>query len=261
MNKDFSELAEGKKIYFASDFHLGAPNDQESRLRESKIVEWLDQIKEDAAAVFLVGDIFDFWFEYKYSIPKGFIRFLGRVAELSDSGIPVIFYTGNHDMWMADYFPVELNVELERHPKDYQIGNKKFHIGHGDGLGPGDRTYKMLKKVFANKFCQWLFHWLHPNLGMGLAKAWSRQSRAHNAESDGGFDPENEWIMSYCKSREEEAHFDYYIFGHRHLPIDYQLNDESRYINLGEWVTQYNYGVFDGERFELKKFESNKQPA
>ncbi|MEQ6121090.1 UDP-2,3-diacylglucosamine diphosphatase [Reichenbachiella sp. MALMAid0571] len=258
MNRDFSELTEGKKIYFASDFHLGAPNDEESRTRESKIIDWLDQIKNDAEAVFLVGDIFDFWFEYKYSIPKGFIRFLGKIAEISDSGIPIIFYTGNHDMWMADYFPMELNVQLERKPKDYLIGNKRFHIGHGDGLGPGDGTYKILKKVFANRTCQWLFQWLHPNVGMGLAKAWSRQSRAHNEESDGSFDAENEWILSYCKEKEKKVHFDYYIFGHRHLPIDYQLSEGSRYVNLGEWITQFNYGVFDGHNFEFKKFKERQ---
>jgi UDP-2,3-diacylglucosamine hydrolase len=255
MDKSFSDLKNGKKVYFASDFHLGVPDEETSRKREARIVEWLDFIKKDASVIFLVGDIFDFWFEYKHSVPKGFIRFLGKVAELSDNGISIIFYTGNHDMWMSDYFPIELNVTLERQPKDYLIGNKTFHIGHGDGLGPGDRQYKILKKVFANRACQWLFQWLHPNLGMGIAKAWSKQSRAYNENSDGSFDAENEWILTYCKNIEENCHYDYYVFGHRHLPIDYSLNERSRYINLGEWVTQFNYGEFDGTIFHLKKFE------
>lgn len=254
MDKSFSNLEKGKKVYFASDFHLGAPDEETSRKRETKIVKWLDLVKKDAAAIFLVGDIFDFWFEYRHSVPKGFIRFLGKIAELSDSGISIIFYTGNHDMWMSDYFPVELNVKLERVPKDYIIEGTSFHIGHGDGLGPGDKTYKVLKKIFANRACQWLFQWLHPNLGMGIAKAWSKQSRAHNTEADENFDPDNEWILTYCKNHQQTSSFDYYIFGHRHLPIDYPLNENSRYINLGEWITQFNYGQFDGKTFELKKF-------
>lgn len=255
MDRSFSDLKKGKKIYFASDFHLGAPDEESSRKRETKIIKWLDLIKEDASAIFLVGDIFDFWFEYRHSIPKGFIRFLGKIAELSDSGIRIIFYTGNHDMWMSDYFPTELNVSLEKEPKDYIIGNKKFHIGHGDGLGPGGTTYKVLKKIFANSICQWLFQWLHPNLGMGIAKAWSKQSRAHNEDTDGSFDADNEWILTYCKNRQQSAPSDYYVFGHRHLPIDHSLDSDSRYINLGEWITQFNYGEFDGEVFELKKFD------
>ncbi|MFY0654169.1 MAG: UDP-2,3-diacylglucosamine diphosphatase [Cyclobacteriaceae bacterium] len=255
MKTDFSELKDGKKVYFASDFHLGAPNDEESLIRETKIVDWLDSIKSDAQAVFLVGDIFDFWFEYKYSVPKGFIRFLGKVAELSDEGIEFIFYTGNHDMWMYEYFPTHLNVAIIRQPTNWNINGKNFHIGHGDGLGPGDRTYKILKKVFANSLCQWMFQWLHPNVGMGIAKAWSRQSRAHTSESDGGFDEENEWILTYCKEIDPEERSDFYIFGHRHLLIDVAVGESGRYINLGEWVTQSNYAVFDGNILELKSFD------
>ena len=258
MITDFSNLEKGKKVYFASDFHLGAPNDITSRLREDKIIRWLDAIKKDAAGIFLVGDIFDFWFEYKYSVPKGFIRFLGKIAELSDSGISIIFYTGNHDMWMSDYFPNELNVTLLREPQDHLIGGKKFHIGHGDGLGPGDRTYKLLKRIFANRLCQWLFHWLHPNLGMGLARTWSRHSRAHNLESHEPFNPDEEWILAYCEAQEKTDHRDYYIFGHRHLAIDHHLNNGSRYVNLGEWVTESNYAVYDGNDLTLKSFEDVK---
>ena len=256
MNTDFSEIPEGKKIYFASDFHLGAPDDEQSRTREGKIIRWLDSIKADASAVFLVGDIFDFWFEYKYSVPKGFVRFLGKLAELSDSGISIIFFTGNHDMWMSDYFPRELNVQIVREPTEYQMEEKRFYIGHGDGLGPGDRTYKVLKRIFANRACQWLFHWLHPNLGMGIAKYWSKQSRAHNLDSEEVFNPGNEWILTYCEKFENQTHFDYYIFGHRHLPIDFNLKDNSRYINLGEWISQCHYGVFDGKEFSFLKFDN-----
>jgi UDP-2,3-diacylglucosamine hydrolase len=158
-------------------------------------------------------------------------------------------------MWMDKYIPSELGVTLEREPKDYLIGTKTFHVGHGDGLGPGDQTYKILKKIFANKACQWLFHWLHPNIGMGIARAWSGHSRAHNDEAEAGFQPDKEWILLYCREMQQRVHKDFYVFGHRHLPIDYDLGNGSRYINLGEWVTQYRYGVFDGVHFELKHFQ------
>ena len=163
------QLAPGQKVYFASDFHLGVPDAASSRAREQKIVRWLDQVKHDAAAILLLGDIFDFWFEYRHTIPKGFIRLQGKLAEITDSGIPVLFFTGNHDMWMFDYFPQELNIPILREPISTTINGHSFYIGHGDGLGPGDHTYKLIKKVFANKACQWAFARIHPNLGIGVA--------------------------------------------------------------------------------------------
>lgn len=248
-------MSEQKKIYFASDFHLGVPNYEKSLVREKRIVKWLDEIKHDAQEIYLMGDLFDFWFEYKYTVPKGFVRLLGKIAEISDSGIPVILFTGNHDMWMFDYLPKELGVTIHRSPITKTYNGKTFFIGHGDGLGPGDKGYKFIKKVFANPFCQWLFARLHPNFAMSMANFWSRKSRLANGPKDEKFlGEENEWLVVYSKEKLKTQHFDYFVFGHRHLPLDIKLNNTSRYINLGEWITYNTYAVFDGEKLELKNF-------
>jgi UDP-2,3-diacylglucosamine hydrolase len=245
-----------KKIYFASDFHLGVPNAEESLKRERKIVKWLESIRHDAHTIYLLGDIFDFWFEYRHAIPRGFIRLQGKLAELRDAGIPIIFFTGNHDMWMFDYFPTELGIPIYRDPQVLQIGDQRFLIGHGDGLGPGDHTYKVIKKFFNSKICQWLFARIHPNLGIGIANYWSRKSRISNQKLDEKFQgEEKEFLWVYCTEREKKEHFDYYIFGHRHLPLDIRIGDRSRYINLGEWVNYTTYAVYDGKQVELKSFE------
>ena len=245
-----------KKIFFASDFHLGAPNYEASLEREKKVVRWLDSIKDEASEIFLVGDVFDFWFEYKRSVPKGFVRLQGKIAELTDRGIAVHWFIGNHDMWIFDYIPKELGVKMYTTEITREFGGKKFLIGHGDGLGPGDQGYKFIKKVFRNKVCQWLFARLHPNFGIGLANFFSRKSRVATGHNDAKFYGEDkEMLIQYCKKCLETENFDYFIFGHRHLPIDFQLNDKSRYVNLGDWITHFTYGVFDGQNFELKHFE------
>lgn len=248
----------GKKIFFASDFHLGAPNAGESLIREKKIVRWLDSIKHEAHTIFLVGDIFDFWFEYKHAIPKGFIRLQGKLAELRDEGMSVIFFSGNHDMWMFDYFPKELGIPIYREPLEMKVGSKTLLIGHGDGLGPGDYSYKFLKKIFNNPVCQWMFGFLHPNIGIGFANYCSRRSRISQKNKDSDFLGDDEWLYVYCKELEIKKHHDYYIFGHRHLPLDLQVGANSRYINLGEWVNYFTFAVFDGTNLELKKFEADQ---
>ncbi len=251
-----NNLEPGKKVYFASDFHLGVPTAEHSLARERKIVKWLDTVKHDAAAILLLGDIFDFWFEYKHAIPKGYIRLQGKLAELTDAGIPVLFFTGNHDMWMFDYFPKELNIPILREPISTNFGGKTFYIGHGDGLGPGDHTYKILKRVFNNKACQWLFARIHPNTGIGIANMWSRKSRISNIKKDEQFLGDDEWLLQYCKEVEASQHHDYYVFGHRHLPLDIPINGSSRYVNLGEWVNFCSYAVYDGESLKLEYFEA-----
>lgn len=249
-------LPAGKKIYFASDFHLGAPNNEVSLEREKKIVRWLDNVKHDAAEIFLVGDLFDFWFEYKRAVPRGYTRLLGKIAEITDSGIPVHVHTGNHDMWIFDYLPKECGVQLYREPIERHWNNKLFQIGHGDGLGPDDHGYKFIKKVFANKACQWLFARLHPNFGIWLASSMSVYSRTTTGDKDRTFLGEDkEWLVIYCKEELKKKHTDFFIFGHRHLPIEIKLNEKSTYLNLGEWLSQRTYVVFDGERCELKKWQ------
>lgn len=242
-----------KKIYFASDFHLGVPNTKDSHEREKKIVRWLDFIKKDAKEIHLVGDIFDFWYEYKYTIPKGTVRLLGKIAELTDSGIPIHFYIGNHDLWMEDYFETELNVKVHREPQTYVHNSVKLYVGHGDGLGPGDKGYKILRKIFTNKFIWWCYSRLHPNLAFYIAKSSSKRSRIITGDSDEKFlGNENEWLFLYCRDFLKTEKINYFIFGHRHLPLTLNVDDKATYINLGEWINYCTYAEFDGTKVELK---------
>lgn len=248
-------VPEGKKVYFASDNHLGAPTKEASKLREKKFVAWLDEIKDDAAAIFLLGDLFDFWAEYKTVIPKGFTRTLGKLAEITDSGIPVYFFVGNHDLWMNGYFEDELNIPVYYKPKEFTFNNKTFFIGHGDGLGPGDKGYKRMKKVFTNPLSKWLFRWLHPDIGVRVAQYLSVKNKLISGDDDAIFlGEDNEWLVQYAKKKLESKHRDYFVFGHRHLPLEINLNANSKYVNLGDWIIYYTYGVFDGETLELKTY-------
>ncbi len=245
-----------KKIYFASDFHLGAPDYDTSLVREKKIVDWLNHIAPTAKEIYLVGDIFDFWFEYKRAVPRGFVRLLGKIAELSDSGIPIHIFTGNHDMWIFDYLPKELGIELHREPIERTYFGKSYFIGHGDGLGPGDKGYKFLKKVFANKFCQWCFARLHPNFGIWLADRSSKTSRAKTGSDDEKFlGEEKEWLIQFCKEELAKKHTDYFVFGHRHLPLSHDLGNNSTYFNLGEWINYCTYLEVSDNSVELKTWK------
>ena len=249
------QLPPGKNIYFLSDFHLGAPNAATSLEREKKIVQFLSEIQDKAAALFIVGDMFDFWYEYKKVVPRGYVRLLGKLAQFTDSGIPTYFFVGNHDMWMRDYLQTELNIPVYFEPQEFHLNNKHFYIGHGDGLGPGDGGYKALKKVFRNPVCQWLFGLVPPQIGIGLADYFSRKSRAKTGSSEEVFlGEEKEWLITYCKEVLAQKKVDFFVFGHRHLPIDYCLTNDSRYINLGDWINYYTYAVFDGIDIELKSY-------
>lgn len=243
-------------IYFASDIHLGVDTILSSKEREQLFVEWLDSIKDELTELYLVGDLFDYWYEYKHTVPKGYIRFLGKLAELKDAGKEVFIFTGNHDLWMKDYFTSELDIPVYHQAISKTIQGKTFFIGHGDGLGPADRGYKFIKKVFTNKVCQWLFTRIHPNTAISLMRFFSRKSR-ESTEGHEFLGPGNEWLIQFSEDhiKNELAH-DYYIFGHRHLPIDYSLsNGSSRYLNLGDWTDFYSYAVFNGESLELKFFK------
>jgi UDP-2,3-diacylglucosamine hydrolase len=249
-----------KKIYFLSDFHLGAPDFQTSLAREKAIVGFLNEIKSSAAEIFLVGDMFDFWYEYRKVVPKGFTRLLGKLAELTDAGIPMHFFVGNHDMWMKNYFQQELNIPVYFEPQAFERNGKKIWIGHGDGLGPGDHGYKFIKKIFRNRFCQWLFGIFPPFIGMGLANYLSKRSRAQTGTTEEVFlGEENEWLIIYCKEMLKVKHYDYFIFGHRHLPIDFQLDNNSRYINLGDWIHYYTYAEMHAGDLQLKSYNGSDQ--
>lgn len=253
-------MAEEKNIYFASDFHLGVPDYENSLLREKLFVRWLDEVRSDAGEIYLMGDIFDFWFEYKTVIPKGFVRILGKLAEITDSGIPVYLFKGNHDVWAFDYLQKEINIKLFRQPEIKIFENKKFYLAHGDGLGPGDTGYKFLKKVFAFRPNQWLFNWLHPDIGTRLGLYFSKKSRYAHIAKEGRKEEINDFHdeMLYKYSLDilkENKDIDYFVFGHRHLPLDIRLNEKTRFIILGDWLTNFSYAVFDGNEIELKYYK------
>jgi UDP-2,3-diacylglucosamine hydrolase len=247
---------QNKKVYFASDQHLGAPTTETSFPREKKFVAWLDVVKQDAEAIFLLGDLFDFWFEYKTVVPKGFVRVLGKLAEIKDGGIPIHFFVGNHDLWMHDYFEKELNIPVYQAPQEFLINNKKFLIGHGDGLGPGDKGYKRMKKVFTFPLFKWFFRWLHPDLGVPLGQYMSVKNKLISGDEDATFlGEENEWLVQYCKRKLTKKHYDYFIFGHRHLPLEVKLKENSMYVNLGDWIQYFTFGVFEEHTLHLKEFK------
>lgn len=247
-------LKPGEAAYFASDFHLGAPDERRSLEREKKIVRWLDSISKDCRYLFLVGDLFDFWFEYRHVVPRGYIRFLGKLAEMSDQGVEIFLFTGNHDMWMFGYLEQQLNARVFRESIELQFTEKNILVGHGDGLGPGDYTYKFLKRIFENRLCQKLFGALHPGIGFGIARAWSSHSRVAN-HKDEQFLGDAEFLWQYSREIQAKRHHDYYIFGHRHLPLDLPVGEKSRYLNPGEWLNHCRYLRFNGQVLEMKEWE------
>lgn len=248
-----------KNIYFASDFHFGIPDHKSSLEREKKFIAWLDEIKDDAAHIYLMGDIFDFWFEYKTVVPKGFVRLLGKLAEITDAGVPISLFRGNHDVWAFDYLNKEINIRLYRKPEIIEYSGKKFYLAHGDGLGPGDHGYKFLKKVFACRLNQWLFRWLHPDLGAKMGLYFSKRSRLANIAKEGKKDATNnikdEMLVKYAKDMSgKHPEVDYFIFGHRHLPTQEKVNDKAELVILGDWITNFTYAKFDGEKLKLQYY-------
>ena len=250
-----TELPADKKVYFLSDFHLGAPDHELSLQRERRIVQFLESIKAEAHSIFIVGDLFDFWYEYRTVVPKGYVRLLGKLAELTDAGIAIHFFVGNHDMWMNSYFQKELKIPVYFQPQCFRFNGKKFLVGHGDGLGPGDHNYKRLKKLFRNPAAQFLFGILPPFIGVGLANYFSKKSRNSQEPDEKRFLGEDkEWLIIYSKEVLQKEHYDYFVFGHRHLPIDFQLNENSRYINLGDWIQYFTYAVYSGNEMQLLSY-------
>ena len=243
------------KIYFASDFHLGNSSAKFNRLREKKIVRWLNHISKDAEEIYLLGDIFDFWFEYKHVVPKGYVRFLGTLATLVDSGVRIHFFCGNHDLWLRDYFQEELGLIVHKEKEVVSLYGKTFMIGHGDGLDSKDKKYKFINTIFKNKICIKAFASLHPRWAITLGESWSKSSRSSHSESDKNDLAEKEPIYQFCLKTLETQNIDFFVFGHRHLVCNKKIKDKTRYINLGYWNIYGHYAVWDGKNLELKKFE------
>ena len=250
------KLNKGKSIYFSSDNHLGAPNYSDSLIREKLFISWLDKIKTDAQVIFLLGDLFDFWFEYYKSVPKGFTRVLGKLAELSDSGIKIYFFVGNHDYWTMDYFQKEIGMEVLKKPTEFKINNKLFFVGHGDGLGPGDFKYKFLKRIFRNPLFIFLFRINYPWFGIPLGNFFSRKNKILSGNNIKFKSKENEILYHFCKKKLNVKHYDFFIFGHRHLPLKIELGNSSCYFNTGDWINHYSFLHFKDDSLELKYFKN-----
>ncbi len=248
-------IPQNKKVYFASDIHMGLFPPEKSEERSKHFVQWLTEIQPTAAALFLVGDVFDFWYEYKKVVPRGFVRFLGKICEFVDNGIPVHFFAGNHDIWVADYLPKEIGIILHREPYCTTINGKNFYIAHGDGLGPGDYSYKILRKIFTNPILQFMFSRIHPNLAFTFGHWWSKQSRYSKGIYEEFLGVEKEYLILYAKEILEKQPINYFVFGHRHIPMDIELSPTSRHINLGEWISAYTYAEFDGNDLQIKSYK------
>lgn len=249
------------KLYFASDFHLGIPDAERSLKREKMLVRWLDKVSEDATAIYLMGDVFDFWFEYKYVVPKGYVRLLGKIAEITDNGIPVHLFRGNHDVWAFDYLTKEMNVQLHRKPEISEFDGKKLFLAHGDGLGPGDHGYKFLKKVFELKFNQFLFRWLHPDLGARMGLYFSKKSRLAHLSEEGKSENKSihheERLISFATDEvKKHPDIDYLIFGHRHIPLQLKVGEKAEIVILGDWITHFSYGVFEDGKMRIEYFDA-----
>lgn len=249
-------MSKPKNTYFLSDAHLGIPDYHSSLKREKILVSWLEQVAPQAKAIYLLGDIFDFWFEYKKVVPKGYVRLMGAIAKITDQGTPVHFFPGNHDLWVKDYFSIELGMKIHPEPVVKEISGKRFFIAHGDGLGKGDKGYKLLKKIFTCKLCKWLFAQIHPDLATRIAGAFSKKSRMANAKNDEKYlGPDKEVLVQFAKKMLEKDQIDFFVFGHRHLPLEIELNQNTTLFNLGEWYNLFSYGVFDGNQFQIEYYK------
>jgi UDP-2,3-diacylglucosamine hydrolase len=249
------QISSGKKIYFAGDFHLGIPDKTSSLLREKLICQWLRSIAPTAEHIFLMGDMFDAWIEYKKAVPKGFTRLLGCLAELRDSGVSISAFSGNHDLWMYGYFEEELQIPVYHQPIEIMLHDKIFFIGHGDGLGPDEKKYKMLKSFLRNPLCQWLYSQLHPNIGLRLAQYFSERGLHKKSEEEKQLPDEQDYLIQFCKMHIYNVPtINYFIFGHRHLMMEKKIAANCTYFNTGDWIRYNSFVEFDGESCTLKQY-------
>lgn len=249
----------GKKLCFISDLHLGMPGHKQSLERERLVVRWLDEIAGPDCVIFLLGDIFDFWYEWKHVVPRGFTRFLGKIGQLTDQGIDVRYFTGNHDVWVWNYLPAETGIKVHKEPLQLLRNGQRLYIAHGDGLGHYDKQYNFLKKIFTNPVLQWLFSRLHPSFAVDLARLWSGQSRKKHSQPH-FLGPDKEWLILHSQDIEQQTHHDFYVYGHRHLPGKIALSPQSTYINTGDWVTHFTYAVLDDTGFTLYSYSPVHEP-
>ena len=244
-------------IYFLSDAHLGSLAIPHRRMQERRLVRFLDEIKDKAEAIYLLGDMFDFWYEYKQVVPKGYTRFLGKISELTDMGVEVHYFTGNHDIWAYDYLEQECGVILHKKPCTVELHDKTFFLAHGDGLGDPDKKFKFIRGIFHSGLCQKMFNLLHPDLGVAFGLAWAKHSRMKR--KDGKEPPymgeDKEYLVLFAKEYlKTHPEIDYFMFGHRHIELDLMLSKQSRLMVLGDWISQFTYAVFDGEHMFMENY-------
>ena len=270
-------MTEKNKVYFLSDVHLGSdsharkveekgsltlPNSKSEKSNyqpkhevERKLCRWFDSVKSDAQTIYLLGDIFDFWFEYKTVVPRGFTRVLGKISELTDSGIEVHFFIGNHDIWVSDYLQKECGMIVHLNPLVKDIYGKKFFLAHGDGLGDDSKSFKIIRSIFHNKFLRKAFANIHPRWALGLGHKWSNHSRA-TGEMVGYLGEDKEHLVLFAKEQlKTSPNVNFFIFGHRHIMLDLMLSASARIVILGDWINYFSYAVFDGENLSLEVFE------
>lgn len=245
-----------KNVYFLSDAHLGSWAIPHGRTQERRLVNFLDAIKDKAAAVYILGDLFDFWHEYRFVVPKGYTRLLGKISELTDRGVEVHFFTGNHDLWVGDYFEKECGMTVHREALTTEIYGKEFYLAHGDGLESKDWRYLMLRWLFHNRVCKRLFAAIHPRWGMYFGLKWAAHSRLKHNNIEGFFNgPENDGMVDFARRYlKTHPNINYFLFGHRHVDVDFMLSKTARFIILGDWITKFTFAVFDGSQLLLENY-------
>lgn len=251
-----------KKIYFISDCHLGATSLQQPLEYERRVVRFLESIEDDCEELYLLGDIIDYWFEYKYVAPQGFTRFLGKLAMMSDKGVKIHWFTGNHDIWIFDYLPREIGCQIHRSPEVMEIHGQRFFLAHGDRLGKDSKALTLMNGFFHNRVCQKLYSWLHPDWTTGFAFWWSKKSRLTGNDFPEYMGEQKEHLVQYAKQRINDGlKVDYFIFGHRHIMLDLMLTRDTRLMILGDWIQHFSYAVLDEEgnlmldQYELPEYE------
>lgn len=246
-----------KNIYFLSDAHLGSLAIEHSRTQERRLVNFLDQIKDKAAAIYLLGDMFDFWYEFKTVVPKGYTRFLGKLSELTDMGVEIHFFTGNHDIWCDDYLEKECGLIIHKKPLTTELYGKEFYLAHGDGLGDPDKKFQFLRSLFHNKILQALYSCIHPRWSIAFGLNWAKHSRLkrENGKEPDYMGEDKEYLVLYTKEYlKSHPDINYFIYGHRHIELDLQLSKTSRVLILGDWISLFTYAVFDGEHLFMEQY-------
>lgn len=246
-----------KNIYFISDAHLGSWAIPHHRQQERRLVRFLDEIKNRASTIYMLGDMFDFWYEYKMVVPRGFTRFLGKISELTDMGVEVHYFTGNHDIWCRDYLQEECGVILHREPITIELADKVFYLAHGDGLGDPDWKFKIIRSLFHSKICQTLFSCVHPRWGMLFGLSWAKHSRMKRGDKGEPvyMGEDKECLVLYAKKYlQEHPDVNYFLFGHRHIELDLMLSKQCRLLILGDWINQFTYAVYDGENMFMENY-------